>query len=168
MDPFDKRQTDAVWQRVRGDRPPSDSAPASPASQTCGPDWSAGWLQSLLTEERAIAEGCLVLARRMNGTEATVLRTLGQEARSRAACLAGMYRLAAGKTLGKQPVPGPGRQEPTQEALRRLYDRSRQAMAAYEPACAHPVFGQVFTLLLQEQRRGARRYLELLGAARGA
>lgn len=167
MDPFDKRQTDAVWQRVRGDRPPLDPAPASPAAEARGLDWSAGWLQSLLTEERAMAESCLALARRMNGAEAAVLRTLGQEARSRAACLAGMYRLAAGKTLGNQPVPGPGRQEPAQEVLRRLYDRSRQAMAAYEPACAHPVFGQVFTLLLQEQRRGARRYLELLGAARG-
>lgn len=164
MDPFDKRQTDAVWQRVRGDQP-REAQPPVPEAR--GTNWSGDWLQARITEERAMAEGCLALSRRMSGAEAAVLRTLGLEARSRSACLAGMRRLADGKRPGNRSEPGPGRQEPAQEVLRRLYEQSRQAMAAYEPACAHPVFGQVFTLLLQEQRRAARRFLELLGAARG-
>jgi len=114
MDPFDKAQSEAVWQRVRGGMQPP------------------GFWELALEEERI---GALSQQLQRRGGSQKLLERCRREARARAAELRTMGRLA-GEPGRSAPL---GALTPSlPELIRRLADRSR----FYDPE--HPVYGPVF------------------------
>lgn len=180
MDPFDKSQTDPIWQRVWNRQPPSPSAqpapprppqpprpapPPPPQPVLSKPEmswtpqelWRQGW------EEERFGRQCQALGRSMGAGSREALLRLHRQAMERAACLRGMARSEQGGRTRPQPQPEP-RREPVERALLRLLIQARQFESLYAASQNHPTFGPVFAQFRQEMVQAVRVLLFLLGS----
>lgn len=163
MDPFNKAQTDKVWQRVlnrsggQTTGEPPGSAPSTDSAAETVPQ-----LMPMLEQAQASAMCYLVLSRRTNGRGGPLLRRLYEEKQNQADCLAGLYVLL----YGKRPAPRPAKpsgQEPLEAALRRCYGAEMHLLASLERAAGIPEYSPVFKRLAQQTWEHCRLILELLG-----
>lgn len=149
MEQYDDQMARRVWQRVQGDVPPAPPAREEDA------------VLALLAGELAAAAAYTQLARRWEGKEAALLRTLAEEERAHAACLRGILFLLTGRRP-KLTAPVPLR-EPAEVALRRCYAQTLQAAREYEARTASREFGPAFIQLAQEEKAHCQQLLTLLG-----
>lgn len=155
MENFDSELARRVWQRV--------SAGAEPTAMEKVPEPDHhDKLLFLIAEERADAAAYLALARRMQGNHATVLRRLGAEEMSHAACLAGLYRLQTGNLPAAQQMPQ-SPPAPAEAVLRRCYIREMRRISEYEALARDLQDGMVFARLAGQKRGHCQTLLEILG-----
>ncbi len=146
MEKIDPAKAARVWQRVQG------SAPVEAKEQG---------LQELIVHEWTDAATYLLLSRRFQGKNSTILRKMFQDEQAHTACLKGIYTLITGNHPVLKALPP--KQEDTELILRRCYGREMQCLAQYEARSNDPEYGQVFTRLAQQEREHCRLILELLG-----
>jgi len=147
MERIDPEKARSVWQRVQ------NTAPGTAREQGLG---------ELIAQEWTGAATYLLLARRMQGKSATLLRTIHQQEMANVSCLKGIYTLLTGNRPAVQAVP-PSPEDP-QIALRHCYGREMHSLAQYENRSSDPEFGQVFARLAAQKRDHCRLVLELLGS----
>ena len=104
MDPFDKSQTDPIWQRVwnrqpsaspsRPAPPQSPAPPVTPQPVLSPPEmsWTPQELLRQAWEEEGFGRQCQALSRSMGTGGREALLRLHRQAMERAACLRGMAR----------------------------------------------------------------------------
>lgn len=180
MDPFDKSQTDPIWQRVWNRQPPSPSAqptpprppqpprpapppPPQPVLSTPEMSWTPQELWRQGWEEERFGRQCQALGRSVGAGSREALLRLHRQAMERAACLRGMARSEQGGRTRPQSQPEP-RREPVERALLRLLIQARQFESLYAASQNHPTFGPVFAQFRQEMVQAVRVLLFLLGS----
>ena len=175
MDPFDKSQTDPIWQRVwnrqpsaspsRPAPPQSPAPPVTPQPVLSPPEmsWTHQELLRQAWEEEGFGRQCQALSRSMGTGGREALLRLHRQAMERAACLRGMARSEQGGRPRPQPRQEP-RREPVERALLRLLIHARQFENLYSDSQNHPTFGPVFAQFRQEMVQAVRVLLFLLGS----
>ncbi len=146
MNPYDPRKAAQVWQRVR----------ENPAPE---PEREENW-QTLVQESLAAAAAYQALARQLPDRRQLLLQ-MSREARSRAACLRGICRLAQGSAPSLEPLPPP-RERPG-ALLRKCYSRCLRCQQEYDRNSRHPEYGPACRRLADREREDCQRLLEMLG-----
>ncbi len=186
MDPFDKTQTDPIWQRVWNRQPPTPTprpappgpgrpVPPPPPEQTARPSppprptppphpgmsWTPQELLRQAREEWTFGRQCQMLGRSLGPGGRTAMNRLYRQAMERSACLRGMARPEQGGRMPPQPEP---RREPVERTLLRLLTQARQFENMYAASQNHPQYGPVFSQFRQEMVQAIRILLLLLGS----
>lgn len=185
MDPFDKTQTDPIWQRVWNRQPlapppqpaspgpgrpvlpppPEQLArpapPSAPLQPHPGMSWTPQELLRQAREEGAFGRQCQMLGRSLGPGGRTAMNRLHHQAMERSACLRGMARPEQGGRMTPQPEP---RREPVERTLLRLLTQARQFENMYAASQNHPQHGPVFSQFRQEMVQAIRILLLLLGS----
>lgn len=132
MDPFDKTQTDPIWQRVWNRQPlapppqpaspgPGRPVPPPPPEQLARPapppaplqphpgmSWTPQELLRQSREEGAFGRQCQMLGRSLGPGGRTAMNRLHHQAMERSACLRGMARPGAGRAYDATAGTPPG------------------------------------------------------------
>lgn len=146
MEKIDPAKAQRVWQRVQS------TAPGTAREQG---------LSELIAQEWTNAATYLLLARRIQGRSATLLRTVHQQEMANVACLKGIYTLITGSRPAVKAVP-PAPKDP-ETALRRCYGQEMQCLAQYESRNDDPEYGKIYARLAEQKREHCRLVLEILG-----
>lgn len=163
MDPFDPRQTAAVWARVYGgawDKTPS-SAPArdAAAAQPEVPPLSRR-LSEMIADERQDSVTYYHMAR-MAGADAPKFRRIAQEEAGHARTLSALYVLLTGEHPPEQRYET-GLQTDLSAMLSARYRGELNGAASYRRAAAqYPDQSDLFQMLAADEAEHARRILEI-------
>ena len=151
MENYNSEKIARVWQRVRGE---GGDIPQAELPRQQG-------LSALIVGEQTDATIYLILSRRFQGKQASILRRMFEEEQAHTACLKGIYTLITGQRPVTKALPLP--QETTEGILRRCYGREMHCLAEYEARSKDPEYGQIFAGLAAQEREHCHRILELLG-----
>lgn len=163
MDPYDKSQTEPVWQRVLGQQPAAPAFRPTPAPQI-GNVWTTQefWVQA--QAEAGFGRQSLELSRRTNRIQQEALIRISRQAMERSACLRGMARPEQrDRFFPGSGQPAAARREPVEQSLFRLLTQARQFEGIYAASQNHPIYGPVFSQFRQEAVQAIRTLLLLLG-----
>ncbi len=139
---MDEELEQRVWQRVRGQE-------AQPS------------LQTLAVKERSAAAMYLMLSRMAQGRKKELLRQLYHREQNHCRYLCGISVARDGKHLSIR-IAAP-EAKTAENALRRCYAASLQAMRHYSAGAGDPEYGHVFERLAREEGENGAMILEILG-----
>lgn len=161
MNPYDKEQTDAVWQRVAAVSMPAaetpQETPEDKPQDTTGVD-----LAEMIAGEYADRMQYLTLARMACGCDAGLLRHIAQEELCHARRLGTLYYIQTGKKYCPMPVTMPC-EVCLCDALRQAYQGELRGAARYQRAAEqYPEQKMLFTCLAEEEMAHSRTVMGIL------